>query len=259
MRFIAAGRQLHHNVANELRLPHFRDSDIVVLSLKGAVVYQFNQHDIHVHPRQLLLLPRDIDTHAWRTVGEESWLVRWFRVALDAHERYLFDYPAHASGARLLDVPPELMERLLPLLQRLAELRGHEDAESLLLCTGLARCALHELRCFYGPPLDPHDAAIARALATIDRRLDDPDLALADLVAAGGCGRSLFVARFTASQGLSPMQHLEERRLRLAATRLRQDADAIASIASDVGFRSPQYFATRFRRRFGQSPRQYRS
>ncbi|HTI98638.1 MAG TPA: AraC family transcriptional regulator [Dongiaceae bacterium] len=57
---------------------------------------------------------------------------------------------------------------------------------------------------------------------------------------------------------IGPMEYLNRCRLDLAARRLREDKSrSITEIAFDCGFNSSQYFSTRFRQRFHQSPRRF--
>lgn len=53
----------------------------------------------------------------------------------------------------------------------------------------------------------------------------------------------------------TPMEHLRRLRLEAAAGRMRQAAGgSVTDVALDLGFSSSQYFATVFRRHFGQAP-----
>lgn len=225
---------------------------------QGSMRLHFQAEDLCIAAGQLLILPQDIGNHRWQTIGDQPWVVHWFAARLEPDEQHLLAYPVQPSGARLLPAPDALIQRLSPFLQRMLELRGQHDATSRALRDALGRSAALEIRTFHGPPTAPHDAALAQALAVIDRRLDDPDLGLRDLVNAAGCSRSVLVERFRHSLGRSPMQHVEWRRLRLAADYLQHSQASVTSVANAVGFRSPQYFATRFRRQFGCSPRDYR-
>ena len=56
----------------------------------------------------------------------------------------------------------------------------------------------------------------------------------------------------------SPMQYVERYRLERAAERLLSGNDSVERIALEVGYPNAFHFSTRFRRRFGQSPRRYR-
>jgi AraC-like DNA-binding protein len=56
-----------------------------------------------------------------------------------------------------------------------------------------------------------------------------------------------------------PMEYLNQCRLEFAARQLRSDPDAtVTDVAYRNGFNASQYFATRFRQRFGCTPRAYR-
>jgi AraC-like DNA-binding protein len=78
------------------------------------------------------------------------------------------------------------------------------------------------------------------------------------LSAAVGLSRSPFAARFTALVGQPPMAYLKRWRLQLAATLLRQQAVALASVAERVGYDSTPAFSRAFTRLFGVSPGRYR-
>jgi AraC family L-rhamnose operon regulatory protein RhaS len=59
---------------------------------------------------------------------------------------------------------------------------------------------------------------------------------------------------------IGPIEYLNQCRLERAAQQLRTGPDlSITDIAFANGFNSSQYFATRFRRRFRMSPRQFAS
>jgi AraC-like DNA-binding protein len=52
---------------------------------------------------------------------------------------------------------------------------------------------------------------------------------------------------------------INEIRLRLAATMIRERTNTITQICYEVGFNDQSYFAKRFKRKFGVSPKQYGS
>lgn len=63
---------------------------------------------------------------------------------------------------------------------------------------------------------------------------------------------------FKQETGRSPMEWLNEQRLRRAASLLEQTARPIQEIAAACGFNCPFYFSKTFSRRFGSSPQHYR-
>ncbi|MCB9602609.1 MAG: AraC family transcriptional regulator [Sandaracinus sp.] len=70
--------------------------------------------------------------------------------------------------------------------------------------------------------------------------------------------RSAFAARFTELLGEAPAQYLTRWRVQLAAQRLRQTDEAIAQVASSVGYASEAAFGRAFKRELGVSPAKYR-
>ncbi len=78
------------------------------------------------------------------------------------------------------------------------------------------------------------------------------------LAALVGLSRAAFARRFTRETGTSPLRHLTELRMRIAAERLAESDDALAAIASWIGYESEFAFARAFKRRFGLAPGQFR-
>lgn len=99
---------------------------------------------------------------------------------------------------------------------------------------------------------------VRRALRVIETCYATP-LALPDLARAAELGVSRFSELFRRHLGVSPMAYLMDYRLRTAAVLLRSSGFAVADIARNVGFSSPQYFARRFGLAFRKSPSEYRA
>jgi AraC-like DNA-binding protein/mannose-6-phosphate isomerase-like protein (cupin superfamily) len=111
-------------------------------------------------------------------------------------------------------------------------------------------------------------AAVGRALAHLRTHLDEiTDSAareggMAAAAAAAGLGLSQFHARFRRETGYTPGEYRARLRIERAKQLLRIDGAAggatITQIAHALGFSTSQYFATKFRRFTGLSPRAYR-
>ncbi|MBX5242535.1 MULTISPECIES: AraC family transcriptional regulator [unclassified Rhizobium] len=69
--------------------------------------------------------------------------------------------------------------------------------------------------------------------------------------------RSTFALHFKAKVGLAPMDYLTRWRMLVAADRLANPAEAIASVGLSLGYDSESAFSTAFKRVMGCSPRQY--
>lgn len=82
----------------------------------------------------------------------------------------------------------------------------------------------------------------------------------ADRFADGmGMGRSAFFAKFKSLTGKSPNEYLRELRLSRAAELLSAGPVTAAEVAYQVGMKTPQYFSTCFKKRFGVTPAQWQA
>jgi AraC-like DNA-binding protein len=80
---------------------------------------------------------------------------------------------------------------------------------------------------------------------------------LNDLAKAVGMSRTTFSVRFKQAVGESAMGYLTRWKMLLAAERVGQPGEAVALIASSLGYGSESAFSAAFRRVIGCSPREY--
>jgi len=106
-----------------------------------------------------------------------------------------------------------------------------------------------------GAMADPY---IGPALQLIHEQPDRP-WTLRDLGHRVGLGRSAFSARFTELVGQSMRRYLIARRMAEAAFLLESSDEAIARIASRVGYETATAFSKLFHRHHGLTPGRYRS
>lgn len=237
----------------------FSQRDHLVLPERGRVSYAIAGDRIDLAPGELLLIPAGLPPHAWWVRGARPWAARWLQLRLSDQERARLRYGPSPSGMVHLPASAERQAAIDPLMRRLLQLRGRGDAAAAALRQLLVRALLQEIVLFHGPPAAPRSEAVARVLGHLDRHLADHELALPELVRVAGCARSVLMERFTREVGQPPIRYLEERRLAVAADWLQNSEDPVALIAAGVGYPDSRYFATRFRRRFGLSPRAYRA
>ena len=72
-----------------------------------------------------------------------------------------------------------------------------------------------------------------------------------------GMSRTAFAQTFKRFVGSSPMEYLTKWRMTLAANRVQDPTESIASIAPVLGYRSESAFSAAFKRHWGSSPRDY--
>ena len=101
------------------------------------------------------------------------------------------------------------------------------------------------------------DPAVATALHAVHADPARP-WTVDDLAATAGVSRATLARRFVATIGEGPLSYVTRWRMILAAKRLRESADALATVAREVGYGSEFAFAKAFKREFGSAPGQYR-
>jgi AraC-like DNA-binding protein len=110
------------------------------------------------------------------------------------------------------------------------------------------------------PPCPPTLQAqrLARARALIEERICDPELSAPRIAAELGVS-ARYLQMLFAAEAMTPSAYILDRRLRLAAERLRSGENScVTAVAMGVGFNDLTHFGRAFRRRFGVTPRDYR-
>ncbi|HEX2672045.1 MAG TPA: AraC family transcriptional regulator [Polyangiaceae bacterium] len=101
------------------------------------------------------------------------------------------------------------------------------------------------------------DRRIARAHALLHADPAKP-WTVEQLARAVGLSRAAFARRFTAVSGCTPRRFLTDLRLALAASLLSTTDDALAELATRIGYASEFAFSRAFKRRHGVAPGIYR-
>ncbi|SDL74774.1 AraC family transcriptional regulator [Nonomuraea jiangxiensis] len=100
--------------------------------------------------------------------------------------------------------------------------------------------------------------AVAHVLNVLETRYAER-LPLSALAGEAGLSPSYLAALFTAQLGVSPARHQARLRIRRARTLLAETDRSVTWIAAELGFSSPQHFATAFRSHTGATPREFRA
>ena len=101
------------------------------------------------------------------------------------------------------------------------------------------------------------DSQIGKALALMHAKPAN-DWSAEALAVEVGMSRSGFAERFTTLVGQPPMQYLTNWRMQLAAQRLRETPESIATIGFGVGYDSEAAFSKAFKREIGVAPAAWR-
>ncbi len=172
--------------------------------------------------------------------------------------------PVQCFTRPVISITPRLKDAALTLAALLAG--GHSDAaacESALV--GLLLSVLvaqqpspHASVAISRPHHGPSDARIRRAISMLHANPGDiPDMGT--LASRCGLSRAHFFELFRSNTNLSPLLYVNELRMEAAFVQLAQTQDAVAHVASGLGFSAPGHFTRFFRNHIGVSPRAYRS
>jgi AraC-like DNA-binding protein len=80
-----------------------------------------------------------------------------------------------------------------------------------------------------------------------------------DLARDAGTSRTVLAERFNAAIGQAPIEYVTSWRMQLAADRIRNSNDSLATIAADVGYESEAAFNRAFKRVTGVTPGRWRA
>jgi AraC family transcriptional regulator, arabinose operon regulatory protein len=190
--------------------------------------------------------------------GDAPWEIVWAQFEPLPHWLELLRWPQLSAGIlHRSDSDSALRERVERLLLEADRL----SSSGLPHAIALARNALEaaflwcDLRHPTGRPLDPR---IVEAIDYISRNVTRR-LPVGELAAAVHLSSSRFAHLFTQETSLTPRRFVERQRIERAKQLLEFTALPINTIATEVGFESQFYFATRFRRSTGITPTAYRA
>lgn len=170
---------------------------------------------------------------------DDPWLTGYFRMLESEIEMYR-DLSCQLDSLLLGQAQQLLLSHLLRTYSNVAAVRLHE------LDRSKGGCALR-------PPL------LRRITDYIHTNLAG-EIRLRDLAKQVHLSEAHFIRAFHAATGGTPYQYVLEKRLDASARLLRSDPRlSIAAIAKRAGFKSQSHFATKFKSRYGISPRHYRS
>jgi len=93
----------------------------------------------------------------------------------------------------------------------------------------------------------------------VREKMSNPKLKMDDLGDELGISRVQLYRKVKVLTGLSPVELLRELRLERSKTLLNSTTKTVAEIAYEVGFATPSYFTTCFKKQFGKLPMEFRA
>ena len=177
-------------------------------------------------------------------------------------ERYLLPLQSGRMALQPRIIPGEAgYPQAAACLQEAEEANKVKNAGYELAIKGALLRFLSILIGQYGTPL-PADTTDTRRLKTVLQLIEAEyatPLRIEDAAEACGCSQSHFMRWFKKMTGQGFTAYLNDHRLNLAAELLRITDATVLDIAGRVGFDNLSYFNRLFKRRYGMTPREYRS
>jgi YesN/AraC family two-component response regulator len=98
-----------------------------------------------------------------------------------------------------------------------------------------------------------------RLREVVREKMSNPKLKMDDLGDELGISRVQLYRKVKVLTGLSPVELLRQMRLERARTLLNSTTQTVAEIAYEVGFGTPSYFTTCFKKQYGKLPMEFRA
>jgi acetamidase/formamidase/AraC-like DNA-binding protein len=229
---------------------------IVLLSMEDGMMLRSSASHHIVPAGHLLLLPRCGD---WNVVFQRDMRAAVLAISSDAlHGRITgklkFNEPRVVPPGGFADVFSHTLDATARALENLSDVEWSTIAQSLV---DLLLTMAHRLST---PTSDASGATLHRICQTIERRLDDPDLAPGRVAHAEGISER-YLQKLFEGAGDNFTHYVRERRLQRAWADLSNPAEghrSISEIAYRCGFVDSAHFSRTFRQRFSMSPREFR-
>jgi AraC family transcriptional regulator of arabinose operon len=167
-------------------------------------------------------------------------------------------WPELSPGLKHLFLPVEIRRMVLKELSLThSALRSNVPQKEFLATNAVERALLY---CSQVNPREENPRRHPRIQQAADELAQNTrdQLSLETIARRFGFSRSRFATLFRQQMGQPPGQYLESQRLVQARHLLAYTNQTLAQIADHVGFSSPFYLSLRFKKHYGQSPRDYR-
>jgi AraC-like DNA-binding protein len=208
-----------------------------------------------VRPGTALVIPAD-EPHVYGSDDTDPWTVWWVHVEGEAVGELIA-----ASGTSALRpvVPVPQLARAVSLVDdAVRALEKDESPSSLMSASGAAWHLLSLLASGRHSPDHGRPDSVALATAILQQNLNR-QLSVTELADAVGLSASHLTARFREVLGCPPGKYQTRLRMSVARELLDTTDLPVASIARQVGYVDPYYFARQFRAVHGMTATAYRN
>ena len=108
------------------------------------------------------------------------------------------------------------------------------------------------------PVITPADELfVQEVMAFMERNMDNAELTIDQFASAVNLGRTVFYNKLKATVGLTPVDFVQEMRIKRAVQLMATGNFSISEIAYRTGFNDPKYFSRCFKKHLGETPTDY--
>lgn len=232
---------------------------VLLFTRSGQAFFRSGRKQLVAGVEDLVLI-KPHSPHEYGAYGSDThWRSIWVHFQPRPHWLPWLQWPEELPGIlRLTLDDPELHSRVAARLEAAVTLgTGNQPHRDDLALNAMEEAILWCCRAWEMGALTPRDARID----TVTRYLcehpeENPNIL--QMAEMSHLSPSRFAHRFRQLLGMTPVQFLEQQRMRRAVQLLRGTAQPVAEVARAVGYDDPLYFTKRFKRLTGVSPTQFR-
>lgn len=229
---------------------------LLIFTVAGAGCVGTTGFQREVRPGTLALFVPGAPQRYYTGETDRHWHLLWSHFHPRPHWEMWLNWPEPERGLRMLQLEdPAVFRHVREALRDAARF----SLQKLPAGTDLAVNALERALLWIHSANDRQalDERVRRAVDVLAENLRRP-MTMETLARTCGLSVSRLAHLFRAQIGRPPQHYLEDLRLQRAAQLLRSTGLRIGEIAEETGFAGAFYFSSRFRKKFGASPSEYR-
>jgi AraC family transcriptional regulator of arabinose operon len=238
--------------------PHGTDTWLLLHTRAGRALVVHPTGELLVGPGETILYQPGAEQDFGGVPPELPWEIMWAHFEPLPHWLELLRWPELAPGILYMKLADTAsLERVEGLLLEADRLCSSGLPHSQLLARNALEAALlwWDLRHPTGRPVDPR---VVEAIDYVSRH-PNRHVSVGELALAVHLSASRFSHLFSHETGMTPRRFVERQRIERAQQLLALTSLPVKAVATEVGFPSQFYFATRFRALTGLTPSGYRA
>lgn len=234
--------------------PEVRTYYAIHYCLKGTGILKMNGQSFSVHPGDMFLIYPNMKVYPTADL-ENPWKLAFIGFT-GSDARLLTDACGFSPFNPVLDIQEK--ETTYRLMQELYAHRGDRPAEIVSMTAHLYTLLAHLMATTKQAfPHNPGSQYIGPACTYIDNHYQE-HISVDDIASAVGISRSALYRAFMANLSTSPIDYLNEHRVKVSTNLLLHKDLSMKEISFACGFNNPLYYSNVFKKFMGMSPTDYR-